>query len=117
MVKRDSIRVRVRDNYRARIVVADDTMIKNISLSGICIKTSKYIAYKESYRVHLISHNNEEIMPKGVVVRSILNDSIERNGDTMPVYDVALKFLQLTNREKHFVREMINHTMSFPKHE
>jgi hypothetical protein len=112
MIKREGLRVKIRDSYRARLVVADDIEINDISITGICIKTSKYLMNRNNYRVHIISQDNEEIMPRGKVVRSCLNCSIKRNGDTMPVYEVALKFVQLSNRERYFVRDMLNSTMS-----
>jgi hypothetical protein len=103
MQNRNGKRCSIKGNYRSKLIFAHDVTIKDISSSGICVKTSKYLTSNNHYRIQIASGNNESISPACIVVRSFLNGTKKIDNKIVPVYEVALKFVELTDKEKNFI--------------
>lgn len=95
--------------FRVKLILADKVTIKNISLGGILLETTKRLNINTTYRIQIISSdNNETLTPKGTVVRASLNKQINKGINSLPLYTVAFKFIELDEREKRFLDKLIS---------
>jgi hypothetical protein len=89
---------------RAKFVHADEVKIKNISMGGMLAETSRRLNVNNTYKIQITYPDNKEsITPTCVIVRSFLRSSIHKT----PLYEVALKFTELNDKEKHFLMRLI----------
>lgn len=94
---------------KAKLVLADEVEIKDISLGGILLETTKRLNINNSYRIQIVSSdNNGTISPKGVVVRALLKGLSNNGHKHLPLYQVALKFIELSEKEKSFLNKIIS---------
>ncbi len=100
-------RVKTGNKYEAKLLLADDVVIKDISSGGILLETSKRLNITSKYRVQIGDRNDKKIKPLAVVIRESLTGSIKKKFDTAPLYEVALKFTELTENERSFLNNLI----------
>lgn len=94
---------------KAKLIHADEVEIKNISIGGILVETTRRLNVNTNYRIQIISSdNNEVITPTGTVARAFLRGTahIETESNTIPLYEVALKFIGLKDNEKDFIKKL-----------
>jgi len=101
-------RFKTGDKVRAKLILADEVAIKNISFSGILLETTKRMNINTTYRIQLVSSDNESITPKGMVVRESLSGQINIGINSLPLYSVAFKFVELDEREKRFLDKLLS---------
>jgi hypothetical protein len=102
---RASDRLKPGNLCKAKFVHAGEITIKNISLGGLLVDTTKRLNVNGSYKIQLASPNIEEtITPTCYVMRSFLRGSKNK----MPFYEVAFKFTQLNEKEKNFLRRILS---------
>jgi len=94
--------------YSAKLILAEEVSLKDISLGGLSLRTSLRMSPNSIYRVELVSSDNNRITPAVTVVRSFFKGTIEREGETLPLYEVGLKFVELTEEERRFLEKFIN---------
>lgn len=104
---REHTRVKTGDRYEAKLLLADDVSIKDISSGGILLETSKRLNINSKYRVQIGDRNSKKIKPLAVVIRESLKGSIKRKYETAPLYEVAMKFTELTENERSFLNDLI----------
>lgn len=102
---------RIYDRYkpkgecRAKLIHADEVTIKNISLGGLLIETTRRLNLNQGYKIQMLSHKgNSVITPRCVVTRAFLR----RLENDLPVYEIALKFINLTNDEEAFLKNIFS---------
>ncbi len=91
---------------KAKLIYADEVAIKNISLGGILVETTRRLNVNISYRIQLISDENNVITPTGIVTRAFLRGNTYVESNTVPLYEVALKFTKLKDDEKNFIKKL-----------
>ena len=101
-------RFKTSSKFRAKLILADEVAIKNISFSGILLETTKRMNINTTYRIQLVSSDNESITPKGMVVRESLSGQINIGINSLPLYSVAFKFVELDEREKRFLDKLLS---------
>jgi hypothetical protein len=81
--------------------IADKVKIKDISISGICLETSRRINIKSIYSMNFVAKEIGEKTLKGRVVWSTLRRSIKDNFDIIPIYHVGIKFIELNDGKRY----------------
>ncbi len=111
---REKLLFRVFDRFktgnkcRAKLILVEDATIKNLSFGGVLLETTKRLNINNNYKIQMISNNNETITPMGLVVRASLKRTINKNNSILPLYQVALRFIELDDREKNFLDKLIS---------
>ncbi len=108
MEKRSSDRHKTGDQYKGKVILADKITIKDISLTGIRLESIENLTPNNIYRIEITSRDNEKITPLGEVVWSFLMRTVSEKNRTMSIYGVGLKFIELTDDEKHSLEENLN---------
>jgi hypothetical protein len=86
--------------------IADKVKIKNISIGGICLETSRHIETRSIYDMKIITKRNEKAALKGEVVWASLRGSIKDKEDIYPVYDIGFKFIEQGDDKKIFLENL-----------
>lgn len=82
--------------------------IKDISMGGICLRTSTPMKKDSIHNINIISPDNEETVPKGIVVWSCpVGSMIEKDSNTYRA-EAGVRFLQLSIKEKNSLNKYIN---------
>ena len=112
MKKQSSFRIYNRfktgSKFRAKLILADEVTIKNISFGGILLETTKRLNINTTYKIQLVSPDNASITPKGAVVRESLSGQINNGVKSLPLYTVAFKFAALDESEKRFLDKLLS---------
>ena len=74
--------------------IADKVKIRDISISGICLETSRRININSIYSMNFVTKGIGEKTLKGNVVWSTLIRSIKDNFDIIPIYQIGIKFIE-----------------------
>jgi diguanylate cyclase (GGDEF)-like protein/PAS domain S-box-containing protein len=107
--KRISDRFVTRNQSVAELVISEDVRIKNISVGGICLKTSQQLTKNTLYKIKISCPDDEVIIPTGLVVWSAVRGK-HTEYDHMPLhYEAGLKFLELKSRIKGILEKFITH--------
>ena len=108
MEKRERERLKAGAEYKGRLILANTVTIKDISISGICVETSERLNTNNNYRIEMISGSKEKTALPGKVIRSFIKGALRQGNDTIPFYEVGLKFLELTDNEKQFLEKFLS---------
>ena len=100
-------RFKTGDKYSAKLILADDVRIKDISLGGILLETTRRLNINNKYRIQICGISDETISPMGLVVWASLKNTLKKMQDAVPIYHVALKFVKLNDEEKHYLEKLI----------
>ncbi len=99
-------RFKPNSNCKAKLIYADEVAIKNISLGGILVETTRRLNVNASYRIQIISDESDVITPTGLVTRAFLRGTANIESNAVPLYEVALKFAKLKDDEKDFIKKL-----------
>lgn len=100
-------RFKAGNKYKAKLIIADDIIIKDISLGGVLLETEKHFNVNSTYKIQIKESDTKMIMPTGMVVWATLKGSVNKMLGSAPVYHVALKFIDLTDKEKEVLKNFI----------
>lgn len=81
----------------------DMVKIKNISIGGICLRTSEELLPQKTYQIRGISFNRQMTTVKGKVMWSKLYKSMSPDKGSLAIYEAGIKFMELSERNKHFL--------------
>jgi hypothetical protein len=84
---------------------ATRAMIENISIGGICLKTSHSLNINSSYTIRLSSSSSEKNTVNGVVVWSYSPDNDKESG--VSSYEAGLKFVGLNDSLRNYLERFI----------
>ncbi len=107
MEKRIFVRCKHGDKHEAELVTEEKVKIRDISIGGISLQTSQDLHTKNSLGVELTSSNNEKITTRCEVAWSSLIQTVEQKSESFSIYEVGLKFIELTDKEKGFLEKYI----------
>jgi two-component system cell cycle response regulator len=89
----------------AEITVSGSAVIKNISASGVALRTSQRLTKSTIYKITLRFAEGEELSCQAVVVWSSLMGKVTEEDDGGPYYEAGLKFIEPNNK---FIRSLDN---------
>jgi hypothetical protein len=98
--------------YKGKIILAEALTIRDISLSGIQLETIESLTPDSICRIEITSSGNEKISPLCKVVWSNLVRTEEKKNETLSIYGVGLKFIELNDSEKQFLEKNISELAS-----
>ncbi len=107
MEKREGDRFKAGNKYKGKLILADAVTIRDISISGVCLETSERLTTNNLYRIEMVDKDKERMTLTGVAVRSFLRGTLREKDNTVPLYEVGLKFIELKNNEKVFLEKLI----------
>ena len=81
----------------------DMVKIKNISIGGICLRTSEELPPQKTYQIRGISFNRERKTVKGKVMWSKLYKSMSPDKGSLAIYEAGIKFMELSEKDKRFL--------------
>lgn len=87
--------------------ISGEIGIKDISLGGICLKTSKPLRSRTFHKIKCITFHGVKTSAKSVVVWSAPIKQENRDEGTSLRYEAGLKFIGLSDHEKHSLTSMI----------
>jgi diguanylate cyclase (GGDEF)-like protein/PAS domain S-box-containing protein len=109
-LKRSHERREIVNGIPAEIVVSGSNTIKNISVSGISIRTRQRLSMDTVYRIRLIAGIDNELSVKGTLVWSSVIGLISERDAASPYYKAGLKFVEvddgLTRSLKEFIADI-----------
>jgi len=108
MERRKFKRFSVQGSVEGNIVLKADIEIVDISLNGMLFLITKKLNTNSRCRVNL-NIGNEKVSLDGIVIRSNLKDSRQIQCDFLPVYEVAVKFIRLSDKRKSDLQKIIDH--------
>ena len=106
MVKHERKSYRTETIKRVRVIYSNDISIKKISDSEMSLETSLYINTYSIYKFELINKDNEKIKLTGEANSSFLRRTKKVNGYYIPIYEVGIKFIKLSDEEKQFLDKL-----------
>jgi diguanylate cyclase (GGDEF)-like protein len=95
------------NNCWAKLNGSGRIKIKDISIGGICLKTSQQLFTKSTHKIKFISSDNEKIAPTAEVVWSYLSGTTREKDDILPHYQSGLKFIEMNNSLKNSLETFI----------
>jgi hypothetical protein len=105
--KRITERFKTGYNYKAKLILLSDFTVKDISMSGIGVITSILLKTKDTYRIELASPEKEKKQFSCEVVNCFYRGTQKEKDNLVPLYEVALKFIELNDSEKYFLEQII----------
>lgn len=105
--KRIGKRLPIGQDFKAELVVPEQAVVRNISPSGICMRTSQRLSKNSIFRIRLGSDASEEVEPKGIVVWTSLIGDTPDEGHLNSFYESGMRFIDLNQRAKKFLNKLI----------
>lgn len=95
---------------RGKIIYSNEIIIKDINKNGMCFETSLHLNIKSTYRVEVSTNNNGKKLLSGETTSSFLKGTRKEKDNTIPIYEVALQFIDLNDIENQFLNKHISET-------
>jgi hypothetical protein len=92
--------------------ISDKIKIKDISIGGVCLETSKHIDINTNYSLNFVTKGIGKRNLKGKVVWSELKNSIKDKIDVIPIYQIGLKFIK-RNDDHLYLEHLVNRLAHF----
>ncbi len=96
------------NNCMAELAVLDNACVKNISIGGMCLKTSHYVNTNSQYRINMHCNDNQQMTLTGEIVWSSLIESTEAKDADSPRYEAGLSFTNLDYNQNIFIKKFID---------
>jgi len=106
--RRSCERVSTGADYTARIDGKVKVEIKDISMGGICLRTSDPMKTESVHKIHITSPEIDEITPKGIVVWSSPTGATKKKGRNSLDSESGVRFMKLSINEKKSLKKIIN---------
>ncbi len=100
-------RYRVSSECKGKLVLAQDIKIINISMGGMLIQCSRRLNTNNRYCVQILAKAGTGITPDCLVQRDFFKGTVEHKDKTLPLYEVAFQFVELSNDEKAFIKRLL----------
>lgn len=113
MEKRAYKRLATKSHCDIKCAVGHKQKIKNISIGGICLETSRHIGPNSIYDMKIVTKGYEEEHLKGEVVWSYLTKSLKDNGDLYPIYNIGFKFIGQNDKKNKFLQTLTKRLAHF----
>ncbi len=100
-------RFNIGNDYWAEINGSDKVNIKDISVGGVCLRTSRHLDPSSSCKIKVLS-SSENIASDGIVVWSYLMGTKTEEGTSQPYYETGLKFIEMNDKIKNSLEKYIS---------
>lgn len=88
--------------------VAEESRIKNISMGGMCIETPQHLTHDGVYQIKIgAGGHSGKVTPSVMVAWSSLRKTVQEADEITPVYEVGLKFINLSDKDKFSLHKLI----------
>ncbi|MFC2140751.1 diguanylate cyclase [Acidobacteriota bacterium] len=94
-------------NHWLKLQGLDEFEIKNISVGGLCLKTTEMLPLNNTYTIEISPAINGKTTLKGSVVWSLLVESKSRKQGEKLLYEAGFKFIGLSNRQKIPLKKLL----------
>jgi diguanylate cyclase (GGDEF)-like protein/PAS domain S-box-containing protein len=91
----------------AEINSSDKVSIKDISVGGVCLRTSMHLDPSSTCKIKVLS-SSENIVSDGIVVWSYLMGTKTEKGTSQPYYETGLKFIEMNEKIKNSLEKYIS---------
>ena len=108
--KRASKRLITGSHCALDCAITNKVKIKDISISGICLETSRRINIKSIYSTNIVNKEIGDKKLKGEVVWSKLRGSIKDKDDIIPIYHIGINFIEQNDGNTYL--EKLNERLS-----
>jgi diguanylate cyclase (GGDEF)-like protein len=105
--ERANERYRTDNNCPAELIVSGKSMIKDISIGGMSVRTSQRLTKNTIYTIRMLYDNNEGISLKGLVVWSSLIGKFSETDDKDPYYEAGLRFVELNDSLNNSLEKLV----------
>jgi diguanylate cyclase (GGDEF)-like protein/PAS domain S-box-containing protein len=92
-------RLRTENNFRVNIDTSGNVRIKNLSLGGICLKTTQRLNADSTHKIMIVSGNEEAVLNGKVIWTSLMGTSH---------FEAGLKFLEINERLKSSIEKLMS---------
>jgi diguanylate cyclase (GGDEF)-like protein/PAS domain S-box-containing protein len=94
-------------NHWLRLQGLDEFEIKNISVGGLCLKTTEMLPLNNTYTIKISVAINGKTTFKGSVVWSLLVESKSRGKGEKMLYEAGFKFIGLSDHQKKPLKKFL----------
>ena len=108
MEKRKSKRFITGDNCSGKLIIGEKVKIVNISIGGLCVEILKHLIIDNIYKIEIACSKNKTISLSSVVVWSSFRGTVKINDNILPVYEVGLKLIELTDTDKEYLDKLVS---------
>ncbi|HDY88765.1 MAG TPA: PilZ domain-containing protein [bacterium] len=100
-------RFNIGNDYWAEINGSDKVNIKDISVGGVCLRTSRHLDPSSACKIKMLS-SSDNIASDGIVVWSYLMGTKTEEGTSQPYYETGLKFIEMNEKIKESLEKYIS---------
>jgi diguanylate cyclase (GGDEF)-like protein/PAS domain S-box-containing protein len=100
-------RFRTGNDSWAEINGSDRASIKDISVSGLCLRTSRHLDPSSTCKIKMLA-SSDDIVSDGIVVWSYLMGTKTEKGTSLPYYETGLKFIEMNENTKKSLEKYIS---------
>ena len=108
MEKRKSKRFKTGDRCSGKLIVGKNIKIINMSFGGICVKIIEHLIIDKIYKIEIACSKSKTISLSTVVVWSSFQGTVKKKDNVLPVYEVGLKFIELTDTDKEYLDKLVS---------
>ncbi len=107
MERRVYLRCNTEDKYWATLSTeeVEKVKIRNVSPGGICLHTTKNLPVNEIIKIEIYSGDEDKAIMKCEVVRSSLLKEVQEKNNSYSVYEIGLKFIEISDIQKKFLEK------------
>jgi hypothetical protein len=107
-------RYRTSTTRSGKIIPSNDISIIKISNREMSLETPLCINTNNIYKFELVNKDKEKKRLTCKTISSFLRRTQSENGDNVPIYEVAIKFIELTDIEKQFLDSYVSEFANLP---
>lgn len=106
MEKRGAHRIQVHGDCSGKMVLVEHVEVCDISETGIRLTCLKRVDMKSRHHIR-IAKNDIQLNLKATVTRATMKGTREIDGKTVPVYEVAMQFTDLSDEDRSALKHLI----------
>ncbi|MBI5847058.1 MAG: PilZ domain-containing protein [Nitrospirae bacterium] len=107
MDNRSALRVEVNGQICGKMILVESLEILDISMTGIRFNCMRRVDMNSPHRIK-IEKNDVSVNLRGTIVRAAFKGLQQTEEKSLPVYEVAMHFDQLTDLDKKGLEQLIS---------
>ncbi len=96
------------NHYLEKLILRKEFRILKLGINEMNLHTRERLIPNNLYRIELISGSNEKIKLTAKVISSFFKGVQKVKDDTVPIYEVSLKFTRMNEYEINFLKNLIS---------